>query len=107
MFLGRQKIFALLTFCFFTVANGTTVFATTAELKSAAQAWNANATAALLTYGPIALWSFPEVTSLEEVFKGCGNFDEDLSSWNVSHVTIFKARLTASAARRTSTAPLF
>ena len=40
----------------------------------------------LSRYGPIADWDVSNVTNMCEIFKDCGNFNGDLSKWDVSNV---------------------
>lgn len=38
----------------------------------------------------IVKWDVSEITSLEKTFKGCTNFNQDISEWNVEKVKSFK-----------------
>jgi serine/threonine protein kinase len=60
----------------------------TAELRTAAQAWNDNPQHAIREYGPIGGWSIGQVANLSGVFEGLASFDAgDVALWNISHVT--------------------
>jgi Mycoplasma protein of unknown function, DUF285 len=41
----------------------------------------------LQQYGPISDWCFPFLTELDGLFLGPNKFNEDISCWDVSHVT--------------------
>ena len=88
----------------------TYTFTTTASLKTAVQAFNADPAAATATYGPIADWDVSAVTDMSGLFKeddapysygvdddGLG-FNADLSNWDTSSVTnmgqMFQVRFT-------------
>ena len=62
-------------------------FTTKASLKTAVEAYNANPTTAIATYGPIALWGVSGITDMGGLFKDLKNFDADVSSWDTSSVT--------------------
>ena len=62
-------------------------FTTTAALKTAVQAFNANPTAAIATYGPIVDWDVSAITDMSGLFYNLQNFDADISNWNTSGVT--------------------
>ena len=62
-------------------------FRSTAALKTAAQAYNANPTAAIATYGPIADWDVSAITDMSGLFKDSKDFNADVSSWDTSSVT--------------------
>eukprot|EP00964_Phaeocystis_antarctica_P006491 scaffold3508_cov47-Phaeocystis_antarctica.AAC.1 len=62
-------------------------FTSTAALKTAVQANNANPTAAIATYGPIADWDVSAITDMGGLFKYLKNFDADVSNWDTSSVT--------------------
>ena len=62
-------------------------FTTTAALKTAVQAYNANPTAAIATYGPIVDWDVSAITDMSGLFYNLQNFDADISNWNTSGVT--------------------
>ena len=62
-------------------------FADTATLRTAVQAYNADAASATATYGPISSWGVSAVTSMNGLFSGMGRFNADISSWNTSSVT--------------------
>eukprot|EP00964_Phaeocystis_antarctica_P055512 scaffold32656_cov108-Phaeocystis_antarctica.AAC.3 len=65
----------------------TYTFTTKASLKTAVQAYNANPTAAIATYGPIADWDVSAITDMSELFYNLRNFNADISNWDTSVVT--------------------
>ena len=82
------------------LGTAATIFTTKASLKTAVQAFDANATAAIATYGPIAGWDVSAITDMSYLFSELGNFNADISSWDTSRVTDMYA---CSTARRPST----
>ena len=62
-------------------------FTDTASLRTAVEAYNADAASATATYGPISSWGVSAVTSMNELFFGMSNFNADISSWDTSSVT--------------------
>ena len=66
------------------------VFTTKADLQTAVQAYDANATAAVEEYGPIADWNVSAITDMRELFSNCWNFNADISNWDTSLVTSMK-----------------
>ena len=75
-----------------------TTFTDTAELKTAVQAFDANSTVAIATYGPIADWDVSAITDMSYLIYNLQNFNADISNWNTSGVTnmqgMFKVRST-------------
>ena len=65
----------------------THVFTRKAELETAVQAYNANPTAAIATYGPIAYWDVSAITDMGGLFRDLKNFNADVSNWDTSSVT--------------------
>ena len=78
-------------------------FTTTASLKTAVQAYNANPTAAIATYGTlyglIADWDVSAVTDMSGLFNNLRNFNADVSSWNTSSVTTMRGMFGVRSAR--------
>ena len=62
-------------------------FTSTDSLRLAVQDYNANPTAAIATYGPVAHWDVSGVSDMEWLFHDMKNFNADISSWNTSGVT--------------------
>ena len=58
-----------------------------ASLKTAVQAFDANPTAAIAKYGPIAKWDVSAISSMGYLFHMLSNFNADVSSWDTSSVT--------------------
>ena len=63
------------------------VFTSRTELKTAVDAYNANATSAIATHGPIADWNVSAVTNMSGLFKDLEDFNADISYWDTSGVT--------------------
>ena len=63
------------------------MFTTKASLQTALQAFNANPTAATVTYGPIADWDVSAITDMSNLFSDLTNFSADISGWDTSSVT--------------------
>ena len=82
---ARPMGFALALSCLPRVSA--TTFTTTASLRTAVQAYDANATSAIATYGPIANWDVAAITNMAQLFKGLANFNADISAWNTTGVT--------------------
>ena len=75
-------------------------FASKADLKEAAQEYNANSLTATDKYGPVANWDVSDIFDMSELFKELESFDADISSWNTSGVMdmsrMFEARFACS-----------
>ena len=69
------------------LGTAATIFTTTADLRVALFWYDANPTAAIAKYGPIAGWDVSRITDMSWLFYELGNFNADISSWNTSHVT--------------------
>ena len=83
------------------LGTAATVFTSKADLRAAAQAYDANPTDAIATYGAIAGWDVSAITDLSYLFSELGNFNADISSWDTSRVTDMGWMFySASAARR-------
>ena len=63
------------------------VFTTKAALETAAEEYNANPSAAEVTYGTIETWDVSGITDMSKLFHELKDFDADISSWNTSGVT--------------------
>ena len=63
------------------------IFTTKASLETAVEAYNANPTTAIATYGPIADWGVSGITDMGGLFYNLKNFDADVSNWDTSGVT--------------------
>ena len=64
-----------------------TVFTNKASLRTAAQEYNANVTAATAKYGPIADWNVSAITDMSELFLDLGGFNAEITNWDTSSVT--------------------
>jgi len=64
-------------------------FTTTAALKTAVQAYNANPTAATATYGLIADWDVSGITDMGGLFKDLKDFNADVSNWDTSALSVY------------------
>ena len=66
-----------------------TTFTTKASLQTAVQAYNANPTAAIATYGPIADWDVSAITDMSGLFYYlyADISNADISNWDTSGVT--------------------
>ena len=62
-------------------------FTSKASLRTAVQAYDAEAASTIATYGPIANWDVSSVSDMNGLFSGLTHFDADISSWNTSGVT--------------------
>ena len=63
------------------------VFADEASLRTAAQEYNTNVTAATARYGPIADWDVSAITDMSDLFLDLGGFDGNITNWDTSSVT--------------------
>ena len=70
-----------------TPASYTSTLTSTASLRTAVQAVNANLTSAIATDGPVADWDVSGVSDMSWLFYELKNFNEDVSSWDTSSVT--------------------
>ena len=76
-------------------------FADKSSLQTAAQEYDADATAATYKYGPIASWDVSAVTDMSDLFDGLGQFNADISSWDTSSVTDMTDMFEVRSARAT------
>ena len=63
------------------------VFTSTADLKTAVQAYKNDSAAAVATYGPIADWDVSAITDMWGLFYKIDNFNANISNWDTSRVT--------------------
>ena len=63
------------------------IFKTKAELRAAVQEYDADPTAAIKKYGPIADWDVSAITDMYRLFNTLENFNADISNWDTSSVT--------------------
>ena len=63
------------------------VFTSTADLRTAAQEYNANKQTAIAKYGLIADWDVSAIIDMSGLLYGLQNFNADISSWDTSGVT--------------------
>ena len=61
-------------------------FTTKDSLQTAVQAYNANPTDAIATYGLIANWDVSAITDMNWLFYNLKNFNADISNWATSKV---------------------
>ena len=71
----------------------------TASLKTAVKAYDADPTAAIATYGPIANWDVSAITDMSGLFDHLDNFDADISNWKTSSVTTMQGMFSVRSAR--------
>ena len=74
-------------------------FTTKASLQTAVRAYNADPTAAIATYGPIANWDVSAITDMSYLFSGLQNFNADISNWDTSSVTTMARMFDVRSAR--------
>ena len=71
------------------LGTATTIFTTKADLQAAVQEYDANPTAAVEEYGPIADWNVSAITDMSLLFYPyCWYFNADISNWDTSLVTV-------------------
>ena len=69
------------------LGTAATIFTTKADLRAAVQAYDANPTDAIATYGAIAGWDVSAITDMSDLFNNLKDFDADISNWDTSKVT--------------------
>ena len=74
-------------------------FTTKASLETAVRAYNADPTAAIATYGPIADWDVSAITDMSYLFYNLKNFNADISNWDTSSVTTMARMFDVRSAR--------
>ena len=74
-------------------------FADTASLRTAVEAYNADAASATATYGPISSWDVSAVTSMHGLVADLEQFNADISSWDTSSVTDMRYMFDVRSAR--------
>ena len=57
------------------------------SIRTARDAWLADATAAEATYGHISTWDVSGVTDMKELFSYEQTFNDDIGAWDTSGVT--------------------
>ena len=62
-------------------------FTSTAELKAAVKAFDADPTSAAAKYGPIADWDVSAITDMSDLFYDLKSINTDISRWDTSSVT--------------------
>ena len=69
---------------------------------TAVHTYNADPTAAIATYGPIANWDVSAITDMSWLVYQLKNFNADISNWDTSSVTtmvsMFRVRSTRALA---------
>ena len=58
------------------------------DIKKAVNEWLSNPITAKSKYGDVSEWDTSAVTSMERLFCRASSFNQDISRWNVSNVTI-------------------
>lgn len=72
------------------VPNDDLFKANNSSLRVAVSLWCEDRDSAIRQYGHIAAWDTSDVTDMKELFKGKGQFNEDIRTWDVSKVTSMK-----------------
>ena len=65
-------------------------FTSTAELKAAVKAFDADPTSAAAKYGPIADWDVSAITDMSDLFYDLKSINTDISRWDTSSVTTMR-----------------
>ena len=74
-------------------------FTSTADLKTAVQAYKNDSAAAVATYGPIADWDVSAITDMWGLFYKIDNFNANISNWDTSRVTDMNSMFRVHVAR--------
>ena len=59
---------------------------TGSNFRTAIDLWFSNEAQCIVKYGHISEWDTAEVTNMDQLFMDRGDFNEDLSKWNVGKV---------------------
>ena len=67
--------------------GGPFVFTSNSQLRTAANLWTSDNTAAIATYGQIDTWDVSGLTDFSSIFLNNTTFNSDISAWDVSNAT--------------------
>ena len=81
------------------MSNANKLLTTKASLRTAVEAYNADPTAAIATYGPIADWDVSAITDMSSLFYDLKNINADISNWDTSSVTTMRSMFAVRSAR--------
>ena len=79
-------------------------FTSTAELKAAVKAFDADPTSAAAKYGPIADWDVSAITDMSDLFYDLKSINTDISRWDTSSVTTMRGMFYVRSSRIPSAA---